>query len=143
MNTTFADSAQSRYSEFCPVEAGRGPFRGNQPLANSKGELATGYWQLFVENTESNERSGLIRDFSLTITGAGVTQFSFSPEAIVNSASLDAGLVAPGELVSIYGVALGQAALKPRPRHCTRLSAGQQSHSMGLPRRSYMHDRSN
>jgi subtilisin-like proprotein convertase family protein len=29
IDTTFDDSAPSRYSEFCPVEAGRGPFRGN------------------------------------------------------------------------------------------------------------------
>src|SRR4051794_13361821 len=32
VDTTFDDAASSRYSESCPTEAGRGPFRGNEPL---------------------------------------------------------------------------------------------------------------
>lgn len=106
INTTFDDTAQSKYSDFCPLEAGRGPFRPDQPLANSKGEISAGYWDLVVQNTKS-QNSGLLRSFSLTLTGTPVTQPNFTADAVVNSASLDGGIVAPGELISIYGVALG------------------------------------
>ena len=67
VNTTFDDSAPTKYSDFCPVEPGRGPFRGNEPLSNSKGEDAAGYWDLVVTNTNSNTTSGIIQAFSLTI----------------------------------------------------------------------------
>src|SRR5260370_23503387 len=107
VNTTFDDSAPTKFSDFCPVEAGRGPFRGNEPLSNSKGEFSAGYWQLVVQNTNSNSRTGTLRSFSLTITGTPVTTPSFTVDAVTNSASLDGGVVAPGELVSIFGVALG------------------------------------
>src|SRR5258708_5981906 len=48
IDTTFDDSAPSKYADFCPAEAGRGPFRGNEPLANSNNENAYGYWKLGV-----------------------------------------------------------------------------------------------
>jgi uncharacterized protein (TIGR03437 family) len=107
VNTTFDDAAPTRFSDFCPTEPGRGPFRGNEPLANSKGELSTGYWRLFVQNTASSQRSGTLRSFSVTITGTPITQPSFTADSVANSASLDSGVVAPGELVSIFGIALG------------------------------------
>ncbi len=107
IDTTFDDKATTKYSDFCPKEAGRGPFRPDQPLANSVGELSVGYWDLVVRNTKSDRNSGLLRGFSLTITGAPVTTPTFTADAVVNSASLDGGVVAPGELISIYGVALG------------------------------------
>ncbi len=107
INTTFDDTAPTKFSDFCPQESGRGPFSGNQPLSNSKGEISAGYWQLFVQNTNSNQRSGVIRAFSVTIAGAPVTQPNFTTDSVVNAASLDGGVVAPGELLSIFGVALG------------------------------------
>lgn len=107
VNTTFDDSAATKYSSFCPQEAGRGPFRGNEPLANSKGQLSAGYWDLVVQNTKSNSNSGLVQSFSLTITGTPVTTPAFTADAVVNSASLAGGVIAPGELVTIFGVALG------------------------------------
>lgn len=108
INTTFDDTAQSKFSNFCPQEAGRGPFRGDEPLANSKGEFSGGNWQLVVQNTKSNSNTGSLLGFTINITGTTVTQPSFSAGSVANSASLVAdGFVAPGELVSIFGVALG------------------------------------
>ena len=108
VNTTFDDSAPTEYEDFCPVEPGRGPFRAEQPLANSRGELSAGYWTLSVLNTQSNTRTGSIRDFSITITGTAITQPTFTSASVTNSARDDSfGIVSPGELVSIYGVALG------------------------------------
>lgn len=110
VNTTFEDTAPTGYKDFCPVEAGRGPFRPDQPLANSRGELSAGYWTLSVLNTQSDARTGSIRDFSITITGTAITQPTFTNGSVVNSARDDGfGIVSPGELVSIYGVALGPA----------------------------------
>lgn len=107
VNTTFDDTAPTKFSDFCPVEPGRGPFRGNEPLANSKSENAAGYWDLVVQNTESNTNTGAIQAFSLTITGTPITQPTFTAASVVNSASLASGVIAPGELVSIFGLALG------------------------------------
>jgi uncharacterized protein (TIGR03437 family) len=110
VNTTFDDSAPTEYEDFCPTEAGRGPFRAEQPLANSRGELSGGYWSLYVANTSSNTRTGFIRDFSITIAGTPITQPSITFDSIAHSARLDSfGVVSPGELVSIFGVALGPA----------------------------------
>jgi len=69
VDTTFDDSAPSAWKDFCPVEAGRGPFRPDQPLANSNGEVSYGTWRMAVENDKSDSRSGWITAFSLTITG--------------------------------------------------------------------------
>jgi uncharacterized protein (TIGR03437 family) len=107
VNTTFDDTAQTKFSDFCPVEAGRGPFRANEPLANSKGEDAGGYWDVVVQNTGSNSTTGTIQAFSVTITGVPITTPTFTSASIVNSASAVGGVIAPGELVSIFGLALG------------------------------------
>lgn len=107
VNTSFSDTAQSKFSDFCPVEAGRGPFRADEPLANSKGEDSAGNWDLVVQNTGNNSNAGTIQAFSLTITGTPITTPTFTSAGIVNSASGVGGVIAPGELVSIFGLALG------------------------------------
>ena len=107
INTTFSDSASTMFSSFCPVEAGRGPFKGNQPLANSQNQDAAGYWDLVVTNTNSSTNTGTIQAFSLTITGTAITTPTYTAASIVNSASLAGGLIAPGEVASIYGFSLG------------------------------------
>jgi uncharacterized protein (TIGR03437 family) len=110
IDTTFADSASVKFSSFCPVEAGRGPFQGNQPLANFTNESSLGIWQLAVQNSGSASRTGVVRTFSLTITGTVQTQPVFRPETVVGAASGRYGAVAPGQLLSIYGSGLGPAA---------------------------------
>jgi uncharacterized protein (TIGR03437 family) len=108
VDTTFDDSASSSWKDFCPVEAGRGPFRPDQPLSNFNGNSSFGTWSLAVENDESDSRSGWITGFSLTITGTPQLSPITTTSEVVNAASLGgAGTIAPGEVVSIFGVGLG------------------------------------
>jgi uncharacterized protein (TIGR03437 family) len=108
VDTTFDDSASSRYSDFCPSEAGRGPFRGNEPLANSRNQNAFGYWKLAVENNGS-EGTGYLTGFSITITGTPLGPPVMGPNTIVSTASFVRGSVAPGEQLAIFGANLGPA----------------------------------
>src|SRR4051794_37919012 len=95
VDTSFDDKASSKYSDFCPAEAGRGPFRGNEPLANSRGENAYGYWKLAVENNGSGA-TGALTGFSITITGTFVGGPSIGARTIVSTSSFQSGAVAPG-----------------------------------------------
>jgi uncharacterized protein (TIGR03437 family) len=107
VDTTFDDAAGTRYSDTCPTEAGRGPFRGNEPLANANGQLAFGYWRIGVENNGSDNRTGTLSGFSITITGTPVGAPGIGPNTIVSTSSFQSGDVAPGDQVSIFGVNLG------------------------------------
>jgi uncharacterized protein (TIGR03437 family) len=109
VNTTFDDSASSYWRDFCPVEAGRGPFKSDQPLSNSYGDNSSfGTWRLAVENDSSDSRSGWITGFSITITGTTLAGPTTAGEAIVNAGSqTSSATVAPGEMLSIYGLAIG------------------------------------
>jgi uncharacterized protein (TIGR03437 family) len=108
IDTTFDDAAGSRFSDTCPVEAGRGPFRGNEPLANANGQIALGYWRLGVENNGS-DRTGTLNGFSITITGTPVGAPVIGPNTIVSAATFQGGSVAPGDQVAIFGANLGPA----------------------------------
>lgn len=108
VDTTFSDDAETKYSDFCPAEAGRGPFRGNEPLHNSEGESSFGTWVLAVENDQSDSRRGWIEEVSLTITGT--EQFVpaiLSSDGIRNTSSLFARPIAPGSRITILGTSLG------------------------------------
>jgi subtilisin-like proprotein convertase family protein len=59
IDTTFDDTASTKYSDVCPVAAGSGPYRGNEPLANFNGQNGYGYWRLAVENNGSS-RTGVL-----------------------------------------------------------------------------------
>lgn len=109
VDTTFDDSAGSRWKDFCPVEAGRGPFRADEPLSNFNSDNSSfGTWRLAVENDQSDSRSGWITAVSLTITGTTQVIPTTSSQTIVNAASISgAGTVAPGEMISIFGIGLG------------------------------------
>lgn len=109
VDTTFDDSAPSMYAEFCPAEAGRGPFRGNEPLSNFNGQNALGTWTLAVENNGSDSRTGYAVAFSMTITGLSRQAAAMAPDGIRSSAVPLVGgqPIAPGELVSIFGYNLG------------------------------------
>jgi uncharacterized protein (TIGR03437 family) len=109
VDTTFDDAATQRYSEFCPAEAGRGPFRGNEPMSNANGQIAFGYWRLGVENNGS-DKTGVLNGFSITITGTPVGTPAIGANTIVSTASFQNGSVAPGDQVSIFGVNLGPPA---------------------------------
>jgi uncharacterized protein (TIGR03437 family) len=109
VDTTFDDSAQSRYSEFCPSEAGRGPFRANEPLSNFNGQSALGVWRLAVENNGSDDRAGFVVGFTVSITGLSQPVAVVAPDGVRSSAApleLDQP-IAPGQLISIFGYNLG------------------------------------
>ena len=109
IDTTFDDAATNRFSSACPA-AGAGPFQGNEPLANSRDQSSLGVWSLGVENNGS-QKIGWLLGFSVTITGTRIATPTITRETVVNNASFRfGGTVAPGEMVSIYGVALGPAA---------------------------------
>lgn len=109
IDTTFDDAAAQRWGEFCPSEAGRGPFRGLEPLSNfNNDDTSYGIWRLAVENNTNDSRSGWINFVSLTIVGTTQANPVISPRTVVNAASIAGnGMVAPGEVVSIFGVNLG------------------------------------
>jgi uncharacterized protein (TIGR03437 family) len=109
IDTTFDDSAQSLWKDFCPSQAGQGPFRPDQPLSNfNSDDSSFGTWTLWVENDASDSRSGWLTTVSLTITGTPLAGPTARPTTVVNAASYQSrGVIAPGELVSIFGVGLG------------------------------------
>jgi uncharacterized protein (TIGR03437 family) len=104
VNTTFDDSAQSKYSDFCPVQSGR-TFYGNEPLANFKGKVSSGVWSLAVQNNVNSANFGTIDGFSLTFNGTNLTPTTVS--GVVNAVSYAVGAIAPGELIAIGGANLG------------------------------------
>jgi uncharacterized protein (TIGR03437 family) len=106
IDTTFDDAAPSKYADVCPAQAGLGPFRGNEPLANYRDQGSLGIWTLAIENNGSN-KAGWLTQFAVTITGTPVVAPTFVKQTVGNTASLSAGAIAPGEMVSIYGYALG------------------------------------
>jgi uncharacterized protein (TIGR03437 family) len=111
VDTTFDDSASSLWKDFCPVEAGRGPFRPDQPLSNfNSDDSSFGYWRLALENDESDSRTGFMTQFAITITGTPQVGPVISSQTILNAASIDgAGTVAPGEMLSVFGLNMGPA----------------------------------
>lgn len=117
VDTTFDDAATQLYRDFCPAEAGRGPFRGNEPLSNfNNDDSSFGIWRLAVENNSSDSRSGWITGASLTITGTPQVTPVTNAQTIGNAASLaGTGRVAPGELISIIGIGVGPAAAVSAP----------------------------
>jgi len=106
VNATFDDSAPNKFSDFCPSEAGRGPFRGNEPLSNYKGKISTGNWTLAVENNGSNSRVGTVDAFSVTINGSLLTTPSISAVGSATAAQ-SISAISPGEFIGIQGSNIG------------------------------------
>jgi len=106
IDTTFDDAATSKYADFCPAEAGRGPFRGNEPLSNFKDQVSLGNWILAVENNGTG-KMGWLTQFVVTITGTLSASPIFVPQTVGNAASVTPGAIAPGELVGIFGAGPG------------------------------------
>ena len=106
IDTSFNDNAQTSYNSYCPSTAGQGPFRGNEPLGNSYGQNAYGYWRLGVENNGSS-KSGYLTGFSITVTGTPLGTPTVFPNTIFSASSFQGGPIAPGDQVGIAGVNLG------------------------------------
>jgi uncharacterized protein (TIGR03437 family) len=113
IDTSFDDAATTKYADFCPSEAGRGPFQSNEPLSNFVGQSSHGTWRLAVENNGSDSRIGYVVGFSVTVTGTVQQGPAIAAAGIRNSAwpiigPLTAPLpIAPGELISVLGYNLG------------------------------------
>jgi uncharacterized protein (TIGR03437 family) len=108
VNTTFDDAASSRFSDFCPTEAGRGPFQANEPLANfNSADSSLGVWLLATENNGSDSRAGWVKGITLQITGTQQLAPTFRADTILNSASAQSGVIVPGESITIVGLGLG------------------------------------
>ena len=107
INTTFDDSASSMFNSACPSASTAGTTRGNEPLANSNGENAFGNWRLAIENNGSNDKSGTITGFSITLTGTSLGPPYIGPNTIVSVAGLQGGPIAPGDQIAILGGNLG------------------------------------
>jgi uncharacterized protein (TIGR03437 family) len=111
INTTFDEAAPQKYMDFCPAEAGRGPFRGNEPLTNfNNADSSLGLWRLAVENNGSDSRAGWLRSFSLQITGTTQASPVFRSDTVFNSSGSRSGVIAPGENITILGLGLGPSA---------------------------------
>src|SRR3954453_22117452 len=106
IDTTFDDAAPTKYSDTCPTGTGGGPFRGNEPLSNSNGQIALGNWRLAIENN-GNGNTGTLTGFSFSITGTLSGPPAIGPNTIVSTSSFQSGAVAPGDQVAIFGVNLG------------------------------------
>ncbi len=109
VDTTFDDAAAVRFSVACPTAAGVGPFQGNEPLSNFNNQTSFGVWRLAVQNNRSQSLSGVLRGFSVTVTGTPQTQPILTADTILNGASGEGGALVPGELISIYGSGIGPA----------------------------------
>jgi len=109
VDTTFDDSAASKFSDTCPAASATGSFRGNEPLANWNNKNAYGYWRIAIENNGSNDKTGTISGFSFTVTGTSLGPPVIGPATIVSTSSFLSGLVAPGDQISIFGANLGPA----------------------------------
>ena len=126
IDTTFDDGANTLWKDSCPVEAGRGPFRSDQPLSNSYSDnSAFGLWTLAVTNDQSESRSGWITQFSITITGTPQLAPVTTTTAVANSAAISAaGAIAPGEMISVYGSNVGPAIAVSAPAGALPTSLG-------------------
>lgn len=107
IDATFDDAASSRYSDACPAD-GRGSYRANEPLSNfNSADSSIGLWVLAVENNSSDSRAGYLNDVTLTITGTSQAKPYFRSDQVLNTANLRSGAVAPGQVATITGSALG------------------------------------
>ena len=108
VDTTFDDAATQNYRDFCPTEAGRGPFRASEPLSNVYADSSSfGTWRIALENNSSDSRSGWLTEASLNLTGTAVLSPTIRQNTVVNAANLKYGGIAPGEIIAIFGVNIG------------------------------------
>ncbi|MGH9632223.1 MAG: proprotein convertase P-domain-containing protein [Bryobacteraceae bacterium] len=116
VDTTFDDAAPQNYRDFCPTEAGRGPFRAHEPLSNVYADDSSfGTWRIVIENNSSDSRTGWLSGASLNITGTPVLTPTIRQNTVLNAANLKYGGIAPGELLVIAGVGLGPTAAMTAP----------------------------
>lgn len=102
---TFDTSAPARFGDFCPTGSGQ-TAAPREEIDTWGGDTSLGIWELRIQDTRGGG-IGFLLDYTLRITGTRAIAPTFSDNTIVNAASGRANAVAPGELVWIYGTALG------------------------------------
>ena len=115
VNITFDDSASTSYSSFCPAEAGRGPWKGNEPLSNYNNKSAAGNWTLAVQNNVTTGNSGIVNGATLSIAGTIPSTPTISPNTVFNPLTLQTGPIAPGEILAVVGSNIGPATAVSAP----------------------------
>jgi len=115
VNITFDDAASTMYSAFCPAEAGRGPFKGQEPLSNFNNKAAGGTWTLAIQNNVTSSNAGVFTGVTLSIAGTIPSAPTISANAIVNPFTLQAGPIAPGEILAVVGSNIGPAVVATAP----------------------------
>lgn len=115
VNITFDDSATTPYNSFCPAEAGRGPFKGNEPLSNYNNKSAAGTWTLAIQNNVTPANAGVFNGASLSIAGTIPSTPTISANAIFNPLTLQPGPIAPGEILAVAGSNIGPATAATAP----------------------------
>jgi uncharacterized protein (TIGR03437 family) len=115
VDMTFDDGANTLYNSFCPAEAGRGPWKGNEPLSNYNSKSAAGTWTLAVQNNVSPANSGVLNGFSLSIGGTTTSAPTITANTVYNVPTLQAGPIAPGEILAISGTNIGPATAVTAP----------------------------
>lgn len=106
-STVFDDQAAAPIGSVCPP--GTAPYQPSNALSRFNGGSTFGEWVVRIEDREKNDFTGFLLRYSITVTGNRAVDPTFSPAGVVNEASkqLDRGFIAIGELVSIFGAALG------------------------------------
>lgn len=102
---TFDQDAANKFGDVCPPST---PLRGREPLTNFNNLNSLGTWLLSVQATRG-ANSGFLAGFTLTINGTRTTSPAVAFDGVLNTASRMGGSVAPGEILSLYGVGLGPA----------------------------------
>lgn len=104
--TVFDDNAADEIGSVCPP--GNGTFRPDDDLEEFNEDFSGGVWTLVVRDTDDDNVGRLI-GWTLMLDGTFASEPIFSSRGMVSSASFLGGAVAPGEIVSIFGTALGPA----------------------------------
>jgi len=115
VDITFDDSASTPYNSFCPAEAGRGPWEGNEPLSNYFHKEAAGTWTLAIQNNVTTANSGVFNGVTLSIAGTIPSTPTISANAIFNPLTLQVGPIAPGEILTVVGSNIGPATAASAP----------------------------
>lgn len=104
-NFTFDTSAAARFGDFCPTQ-GSQTAAPREEIDTWGGDTSLGVWELRVTDDRSGG-VGFVLNYTLRITGTRAVAPTLSANTILDAASGSSNAVTPGELVWIYGTALG------------------------------------
>lgn len=104
-NFTFDTSASMRFGDFCPTQAGQ-TAAPREEIDTWGGDTSLGVWELRVLDDRGGG-AGFVLNYTLRITGTRAVAPTFSQNTVFDTASGRSNAITPGELVWIFGTALG------------------------------------